>query len=151
MKFAALVAGACLALAVSGPTVLNTSGTPKLNQLSDITAPDWIPLPSKPFISSIEYAGEAGSEAAFGTILYQLPSDGASEVTWLKEHLKSYGYAIDDRTLAIDNFAGADVVISARDFSSGRRVNIVATRTVDGATIRVSFEDPLAGTYVSLL
>lgn len=151
MKFAALLAGASLAVAVSGSAVMNTGAPQASLASSEITAPDWIPLPSKPFITSIEYAGKAGSEAAFGTILYDLPTDGAAEVNWFKEHLKAYGYAVDDRTAAMDNFAGADVVVSARSFSSGRRVNIVSMRRVDGSSLRVTFEDPLAGTYVSLL
>lgn len=149
MKLAALAAGTFLALAVSGPTVLNTQ--PVTRDMSDIVAPAWMPLPSKPFISSIEYAGEAGVEAAFGTIIYDLPTDGASEINWLTAQLKAAGYSIDDRTSAIDNFAGADAVISAKNFSSGRRVNLVNTIRMDGATLRVTFEDPSADTYVSLL
>jgi hypothetical protein len=151
MKFVALAAGACLALAVSGPSVFNTQGSSVHTESAAIVAPAWLPLPSRPFISSVEYSGEAGAEAAFGTILYVLPSDGKSEVVWLKEHLKAQGYAIDDRTAAIDNFAGADVVISAHDRVTGRRVNLVKSSTVEGASLRVTFEDPTAGTYVSLL
>ena len=47
--------------------------------------------------------------------------------------------------------AGADVVISAHDRVTGRRVNLVKSSTVEGASLRVTFEDPTAGTYVSLL
>ena len=149
MKLAALAAGTFLALAVSGPAVVNTHTVQVA--ASDIVTPAWMPLPSRPFISSIEYAGEAGVEAAFGTIIYNLPTDGASEVNWLKAHLAAAGFAVDDRTVALDNFAGADSVISARHFSSGRRVGIVNTIRMDGATLRLTFEDPQAGAYVSLL
>lgn len=149
MKLAALAAGTVFALAVSGPAVMNTHTVQVAT--SDIVAPAWVPLPSRPFINSIEYAGEAGVEAAFGTIVYNLPTDGASEVTWLKAHLAAAGFALDDRTAALDNFVGADTIISARNFSSGRRVNIVNTIRMDGATLRLTFEDPQAVTYVSLL
>ena len=149
MKLAALAAGTFLALAVSGPAVVNTHTVQVA--ASDIVTPAWVPLPSRPFISSIEYAGEAGVEAAFGTIIYNLPTDGASEVNWLRTHLAAAGYAVDDRTAALDNFAGADSVISARNFSSGRRVSIVNIIRMDGATLRLTFEDPQAGAYVSLL
>ena len=109
-----------------------------------IAAPAWLPLPSTPFISSIEQTGNPGNEAAFGTVNYDLPSDGGSEVNWLKQHLAANGYELDDRTSAIDNFGGADAVVSATDPASGRRVTFVNVRRLDGANLRVTFEDPQA-------
>ena len=120
-------------------------------QLADVAVPSWLALPSTPFISSIEHTGEAGMEASFGTIAYALPSDGNSEVTWFTEHLKADGYTIEDRTSAIDNFVGADTVLSASHQSTGRRVTLVRTHTIDGADLRVVFEDPQAGAMVSEL
>lgn len=151
MKIAVLAVGAFVALAVSGPTAFRENSARQPFQTGEITVPAWLQLPSKPFISSIEYAGEAGAEAAFGTILYDLPTDGASEINWIREHLKAQGYSIDDRTASVDNFAGADVVISARDFVSGRRVNVVSIGRMDGANLRITFEDPSADSFISAL
>lgn len=152
MKIAVLAVGAVLALAVSGPAALKTTTqVQKVAAASDIVVPAWLDLPSKPFISSIEYSGQAGAEAAFGTILYDLPTNGVSEVTWIKKNLKQHGFSIDDRTASIDNFAGADVVISASDPITGRRINLVGTTRMDGADLRITFEDPTAESYVSLL
>jgi hypothetical protein len=152
MKIAVLAVGAVLAVAVSGPAAFTEkTQVQRIAATSDIVVPAWLDLPSRPFISSIEYSGQAGAEAAFGTILYDLPTNGVSEVTWLKKHLKQQGFAVDDRTAAIDNFAGADVVITATDMVSGRRINLVGTTRMDGADLRITFEDPTVESYVSLL
>jgi|JI10StandDraft_1071094.scaffolds.fasta_scaffold87049_5 hypothetical protein len=151
MKLAVAFVGAFLALAVSGPNVFKPNTPLSREQLAEIAVPNWLALPSTPFISSIEHTGEAGMEASFGTIAYVLPSDGSSEVTWFKEHLKADGYTIEDRTAAIDNFIGADTVISASQQATGRRVILVRTNTLDGADLRVVFEDPQAGAQVSEL
>lgn len=152
MKIAVLAVGAVLALAVSGPAALkNTTQVQHVSATSDIVVPAWLDLPSRPFISSIEYSGQAGEEAAFGTILYNLPSNGTAEVNWLKKNLESKGFAVDDRTAAMDNFAGADVVVTATDMVTGRRINLVGTNRPDGADLRITFEDPTVESYVSLL
>lgn len=151
MKSSVLAVGTFLALAVSGPAALHQNAPEKQAAGSDIVVPAWMQLPSKPFISSIEYSGEASSEAAYGTILYNLPSDGTSEVAWIKAHLKQQGFAVDDRTNAIDSFAGADVVVSASDPVSGRRINLVGISTLEGSSLRITFEDPSAVSYVSVL
>lgn len=151
MKLAVAFAGAFLALAVTGPTVLNTSAPLSRDQLSAVAVPAWLNLPSHPFISSVEFSGEVGVESSFGSVAYALPSDGAAEVEWLKQHLIADGYQIEDRTSSMDNFVGADAVISATQASTGRRVMFVRTQTLDGADLRLSFEDPLAGTQLSEL
>lgn len=151
MKLAVAFVGAFLALAVSGPNVFEPNTPLSHEQLAAVAVPDWLSLPSTPFISSIEYSGEAGQESSFGTIAYILPSDGSSEVNWFKEHLKADGFEIEDRTSAIDNFVGADTVISASQQSTGRRITLVRTHTIDGADLRVVFEDPQAGAMVSEL
>ncbi|MBL8791524.1 MAG: hypothetical protein JNM45_13595 [Rhizobiales bacterium] len=152
MKAAVLAVGAVLAVAVSGPTAFKKpTQVERIADTSEIVVPGWLELPSKPFISSIEYSGQAGAEAAFGTILYSLPTNGTSEVQWIEKNLKAKGFAVDDRTAAIDNFAGADVVITATELVSGRKINLVGTTRMDGSDIRITFEDPTAGSYVSLL
>ncbi|NMD08182.1 MAG: hypothetical protein GYA66_09405 [Phyllobacteriaceae bacterium] len=151
MKIAVVLAGAFVALAVSGPTLLNTGSAIDRDQVSEVAVPGWLNLPSTPFINSIEYSGEAGREASSGMIFYNLPSDGASEMVWLMEHLKAEGYSIEDRTTTIDNFAGAKAVISASDLVTGRQVIFVRQQTIEGANLRIMFEDPLAGTRLSQL
>lgn len=151
MKSMVLAVGTLLALAVSGPAALQPKSTPVQQAASDIVVPAWMQLPSRPFISSIEYSGQAGVEAAFGTILYELPTDGSSEVAWITEHLKEQGFQVDDRTSGLDNFAGADMVISASEPVNGRRLNIVAVTTMHGSSLRITFEDPTAESYISLL
>ena len=151
MKSMVLAVGTLLALAVSGPAALQPKSTPVQQAASDIVVPAWMQLPSRPFISSIEYSGQAGQEAAFGTILYHLPSNGTAEVNWLKKNLESKGFSVDDRTAAMDNFAGADVVVTATDMVTGRRINLVGTNRPDGADLRITFEDPTVESYVSLL
>lgn len=149
MKLAVAFSGVLLAMAVAGPVALNPGAPIHRDQLAAISVPQWLNLPSTPFISSIEYSGEIGVEAAFGAIAYSLPSDGSSELNWLKAHLEADGFQIDDRTSTIDNFAGADTVISAENAATGRRVILVRVQTIEGANLRVSFEDPLAGLQIS--
>ncbi len=149
MKIAVVLAGAVMAFVLTGPAVLESSKSGQSERVAEITVPAWLQLPSTPFISSIEYSGEAGAESSFGTVAYDLPSSGTSEVVWLKQHLSAAGYVLDDRTSTIDNFAGADVVVSAFDPATGRRVTFVKIVTSVGATLRVTFEDPQAGTKLS--
>lgn len=149
MKIAVVLAGAVMAFVLTGPAVLENSKSVQSERVAEITVPAWLQLPSTPFISSIEYSGEVGAESSFGTISYDLPSNGAAEVVWLREHLSVAGYVVDDCTSAIDNFAGADVVMSALHPATGRRVSFVKIDLVSGSTLRVTFEDPLAGTKLS--
>jgi hypothetical protein len=150
MKLAALAAGTFLALAVSGPAVVNTHTVQVA--ASDIVTPAWMPLPSRPFISSIEYAGEAGVEAAFGTIIYSLPTDGASEVNWLTAHLAGSRLLPSTTAPRRSTISPGPIPSSAPATSPAAGASIIVnTIRMDGATLRLTFEDPQAGAYVSLL
>jgi hypothetical protein len=142
MKAAVLFGAILAAFVVGGPTPLQGNGPRLFAEESQITVPTWIGRSLSPYLTSVQYSGEPGNESQAGSLLFQLPSDGHQQVSGLTARFAAMGFLVEDRTTSLDNFAGAEQVISATDPVSGRRVVISNTPNLQGALLRLHFEDP---------
>ncbi len=121
------------------------------SDLVELRVPAWLQLPESEFVTSIEYTGELGEEAARGNVLMNLPSDGDAEMAWLAEHFRAQGYHVTHEGASLAQIPGVVAVVVASESLSERRVTIIQSQDAEGASIRLSFEDPMIGAQVSAL
>lgn len=148
MKLALVFCAALSFSALAGSTAVQRGPDTELQQDTSISIPAWLVLPDDEYVTRIEYTGEVGLESSRGAVTLELPSDGQAELVWLSAHFRAHGYQIEDHTSSLDQFGGTAGIVTAYDDATGRRLTIVNTPSTDGATLRISFEDPLVDAQV---
>jgi len=148
MKLALVFCAALGFSVMAGSTTVHRGPDADLQQDTSISIPSWLELPDTEYVTSIEYTGEAGNESSRGAVTMDLPSDGQGEMNWLSAHFRAHGYQIADRTSSLDQFGGTGDILTAVDKVTGRSLTIVNTPSTEGATLRISFEEPLVDTQV---
>lgn len=122
-------------------TVQHTPQNSFVDDQAAISVPGWMKLPQSEYLSSVTYLGDVGAEASRGEITLSVPSDGSADVARLADHFESLGFKIVDHTSEMDRFVGVGALLEAVQSTSGRRITVVSSHTLDGATLRISYAD----------